>query len=127
MRRETRFAAGMLDALSPRLSSLASSTGLTSLECLGTPRVARTSASLESAPSVLLTPAPPLSTFRSVRTQPQTRGPDEVSTVVVLIGQIALARDDADETALRRPDHGRRDRRRNSHLRGLPSLPVHQN
>ena len=65
MRRETRFAAGMLDALSPRLSSLASSTGLTSLECLGTPRVARTSASLESAPSVLLTPAPPLSTFRS--------------------------------------------------------------
>ena len=33
--------------------------------------------------------------------------------------------EDADEAALRRPDHGRRDRRRDSHLRGLPSLPVH--
>ena len=35
--------------------------------------------------------------------------------------------DDADEAALRRPDHGRRDRRRDSHLRGLPSLPVRHN
>ena len=60
--------------------------------------------------------------------QPHDRaGRTYVSTVVVSTGQIALARDDADETALRRPDHGRRDRRRDSHLRGLPSLPVRHN
>ena len=81
---------------------------------------------LKRASRALLTPALLCELF-AVRTQPQTRVADKVSTVVVLIGQIALARDDADETALRRPDHGRRDRRRDSHLRGLPSLPVRQN
>ena len=32
--------------------------------------------------------------------------------------------DDADEAFVRGPDHGRRDRRRDSHLRGLPSLSA---
>ena len=58
-------------------------------------------------------------------TQPHDRaGRTYVSTVVRLDWSDSSRVDDADEAALRRPDHGRRDRRRDSHLRGLPSLPV---
>ena len=52
------------------------------------------------------------------------RRADKVSKVVRLDWSDRSRVDDADEATLRRPDHGRRDRRRDSHLRGLPSLPV---
>ena len=57
--------------------------------------------------------------------QPHNRGGRTyVSTVVRLDWSDSSRVDDADEALVRGPDHGRRDRRRDSHLRGLPSLPV---
>ena len=57
---------------------------------------------------------------RSRRPRRRTKYPPSSSRLVRSPSRL----DDADEAALRRPDHGRRDRRRDSHLRGLPSLPV---
>ena len=54
--------------------------------------MARASASLESCLQALALLTLCLSSvFRSVRTEPQTRAANEVSTVVVSTGQIALA------------------------------------
>ena len=52
--------------------------------------MARATASLESCLQCSPDSLPPLC-FRSVRTEPQTRAANEVSTVVVSTGQIALA------------------------------------